>query len=68
MPRQGVRPLGSRQGRGQPLEISEPDSNMMKTGIKPYPTGRKLAVFLKHKGRVLNVLLSLIPSASWCLT
>lgn len=36
---------------GRPLEISEQESNMVKMGIKPYPTEGKLAVFLKHNGK-----------------
>lgn len=58
---QGARPSCSRPG-----EISERESNMMKTGTKPYPAEGTLAIFLKH--RVLNFLLLLIPSASGCLT
>lgn len=43
---QGARPLSNRQGRGQPLEISEQESNMMKTGTKAYSTEGKWLYFL----------------------
>lgn len=53
---------------GAPLDVSEQENNVMKTAIESYPTEGNLAVFLKHNGRVLNFLLSLISRASWCLT
>lgn len=58
MLRQGVRPLCSRQGRGNPPNFLSEKSNMLKTGLTSSPTEGKLAACLKPKGRVLNFLVT----------